>query len=48
MILLKFQTSILLGSPGASLLTFMISMLLVLGTYLFNLYDIFKLSPKNQ
>ena len=49
--LLKIQTRILLetaGSSGTSLITLIISILVLLGTYFFNIYDIRKLSPKNQ
>jgi tetratricopeptide (TPR) repeat protein len=49
--LLKVYTRTLLeteGGAGFSLVTLIISLLLVFGAYLFNIYDIFNLSPKNQ
>lgn len=50
-VLLKIYTRTLLergGSSGASLITLSITALVLLGTYIFNIYDIRKLSPKNQ
>ena len=50
-VLLKwFSRSLLVaeGSPGKSVITLGISIFLMVVAYLFNLYDISKLSPKNQ
>jgi hypothetical protein len=50
-VLLKLLTKSLLimeGSAGPSLVTIGVSILLMAGTYLFNLYDVTKLSPRNQ
>lgn len=50
-LLLKLYTKGLLpleGNPGPSLITLSISLALFVGIYLFNLFDIFRLSPKNQ
>jgi hypothetical protein len=49
--LLKIHTRILLesgGSSGSPLITLIIITVVLLGTYGFNIYDIRKLSPKNQ
>jgi TM2 domain-containing membrane protein YozV len=51
LVLLKVLTKSLLmaeGSGGASLVTIGFGILLMTGTYLFNLYDVTKLSPRNQ
>ena len=46
--LLKFQTGMLLGSPDLSLLALSLNLLVLAGTYAFNMYDIYQLSPRNQ
>lgn len=51
LVLLKLFTKSLLtmeGSVGPSMVTIGFSIFLMAGTYLFNLYDVTKLSPKNQ